>query len=154
MALYIKNRMGITLTAGDIAVIHDATLFCPSYYGEPIHIAQYLESAMFENRITRNEDCGTQLPPRENEKMLTTSIAVKLFPNPNTGQFTLKNESNHTILSLNIYNNAGEKMLMKQLNLAKGSSTNINEELMEGMYMIRLRLYNDEIITKKLIIIK
>ncbi len=80
-------------------------------------------------------------------------ISVSVFPNPNSGRFTLKvNSKNPERLQLIIFNGVGSMVAQEQIDASGNITRNIDlSHLSKGMYYLRLQSDKD-VVMKKIII--
>lgn len=78
---------------------------------------------------------------------------INIYPNPNTGQFTVKfDASQNTLFSLNIYRIDGKLVYSEEVNTNTGSYTGQFDlsKNAKGIYFIKL-ITNSDVVTKKVI---
>ncbi|MEZ5081885.1 MAG: C25 family cysteine peptidase [Bacteroidales bacterium] len=84
----------------------------------------------------------------------TAGYRVGIFPNPNSGMFTLEMNGGKNVMSnIYMYNSLGEIVFAKENITIQGSRTEkINLELKEGIYYLRIE--GDEMLINRKVIIK
>lgn len=102
----------------------------------------------FENNFSGKYD-GENFIKESPENSIMAEL-LKISPNPNKGEFTISSDSELKIQKVIIY--GSDNRLIKEVQLNKTKSLiQINEK--PGIYMIQILLENDEILTKKVVIL-
>jgi len=138
------------------AIINDTLLFvesgihCINCY--PVNVLLYNDTGLYTANFTTclNTNIEVQYhvtqrasPVSVNE--LTLNHDLQIYPNPNTGTFTIKNLFAGNNFSLRIFNSIGE--MVYQENISEKKDWTINMNFPKGIYFVRL---ND--VVKKLVI--
>lgn len=72
---------------------------------------------------------------------------ISLYPNPNSGDFTVK--SSQIIINIEIIDQLGKTVFESKFH---AKSVEINTKLQKGLYFIRIKLYDNNLINKEIII--
>jgi hypothetical protein len=75
---------------------------------------------------------------------------IQVFPNPNSGTFSIRNNTVQDITSVILYDNTG-RIVYKSGNITPGEVSMVNKELPEGIYYIQLHSVN-QVISKKILV--
>jgi PKD repeat protein len=109
-----------------------------SFYGNP----------MFIDNISISQYVGV-------ESNIISKDDIQVFPNPNSGKFTVVIPEEQIFEELVIYNQIGQVVHNERLNSQENSiRINMGSEWRNGIYLIRLTNSNNQIITKKVVVNK
>lgn len=134
-----------------------ATVSCSgtTYYSNSIMMREIADCSSPLGLPCQNDGSSSGPPPRmAYSDSLSLATEIRIFPNPNTGSFTLTYElAKEEAGSIVIYDVSGRKVA--EYNLANEStSLNINENLEEGIYLYKVVVNGKAVKTDKLVIIK
>lgn len=76
---------------------------------------------------------------------------VSLYPNPNNGTFSIRNETGLKITQVTILNNNGQK-IKEFKNGSDANYINIQSDLKFGFYLVQLKLSNGSVLNSKILI--
>ncbi|MCF8277000.1 MAG: T9SS type A sorting domain-containing protein [Flavobacteriales bacterium] len=127
-----------TLNAEQYATVAELAEQCPYEYGPAVYMARALLlrndrlPRMYRNACENNEK-------RDEEGGITDTVderSYKLYPNPNTGEFTLLlNLTDNDLSTMQVWSISGQQVL--DTRLQNGNNT-INLNVAEGLYLYRV----------------
>ncbi len=153
-----QNNPGYQYTAGDSSAIYSIASQCQSQGGNVVWQARMMYFDIIGERVSFDDYCleeGKSMVHNTNTSAPKQSNNVRLYPNPNNGNFTLEYhlEDNETG-SIAIYDIAGKLIKNYTLN-ASNASASIDADAMEaGIYLYDVLINNTKVKNDKLVIIK
>lgn len=117
--------------------------------------SDHFHGAMDEFRMY---DCGLSakriLELYDNTERSTTLVNqlkdedIQIFPNPNDGRFSIRNQSDNHLKNLVLYNSIGEQIIRFDLNANETKEINLND-IPSGIYLVQI-----DDITKRVVIVQ
>ncbi|MDD3875083.1 MAG: T9SS type A sorting domain-containing protein [Bacteroidales bacterium] len=159
--VYIHYRDS-TFTVADSIILKALVDGCPARDGLAVHKARTLYSMIYRDYTLYSDICidnnsAKMLSDAHTEKSNPANLSLQVFPNPNTGIFTISLFGSNSISEsavVSIYNILGNKMNEFNLQL-RDNMGNFDAGLNNGIYFISVKdskgnIYNSE----KIIVIK
>ena len=159
-AAHVKQKHGLNAT--QIQNLKSIAQLCPYQYGEGVFRARALLSRFDATKYIN--PCEQPAFPQKvttagrmeatDINTIATLAKTSIFPNPNSGSFSISYEGNAKQLSIEVYNILGALVASQPATTENGSSVTQISGLPEGVYMIRLNGDGALIKTERIIVTK
>lgn len=100
---------------------------------------------------TRSTKTFLNVTPTTNTSQKSLREHIKLFPNPNDGQFIIEIPVGRSNIDINISNAQGQ-VIHTKTNIANTGAIAINASLASGIYFVEIRSSNGDVAIKKMMI--
>ncbi len=153
-----QNNPGYQYTAGDSSAIYSIASQCQNEGGSIVWQARMMYFDIIGERVSFDDYClemGKSLVHHGNSISTASSNNVKLYPNPNNGNFILeKSIGEHQNGVLTIFDITGKIISSHSFNGAVSHETIDATQLDAGVYFYEIKIDGGKIKTDKLVIIK
>lgn len=123
---------------------------CSDLYGDAIHLARAMANTFINTNFDQYDTCLENSGPRSKEEF-DHLYKIEIFPNPTSGKIFLKLFEGYNGL-VQVFNSDGTLVIST---LVIGNQTNeIDLSNLTGVYYMKFRSTNGEIISKKIIVIR
>jgi hypothetical protein len=113
------------------------------------HLGNLIISDQKNNRIRKVSNVTVSI-----NEIRSQEINLSVYPNPNIGAFVVKYTGKGKQMSIVIYNTLGALVVDRQFVIEDNSKTTEIDNLVEGVYMIKVRVDDAPVRTEKIIVTK
>ena len=151
-----------SLNASDISTLQSIAIQCPHIGGNIVWSARALLNGYYRSIVAYPNDCpadnASQGDRIQNNATGTTngingSNSTTIYPNPNSGSFTISYEGSGKQLTAEAYNVMGQQVFNQQFTITNNLNIPVTG-LSEGVYFIKINVDNTLVKTQKIIVTK
>lgn len=130
-------------------------LLCPGENGACVYQARALYNSVY-NSIINDSECessGARMASNIQETKMNKTWAVKIYPNPASGEISLLSTYQNDRLKISVYDLLG-RLIIFETTEVKENLAKLTFDLENGVYLITIINKDDQTLTEKLIISK
>jgi len=160
-----KKMKDSTYNSNDSLNLISLANMCPYVDGAVVFQARALYNIMYDGFYRFYDNCSPAQVPggrtskvttQKEEKGINVILKSTLFPNPNDGNYVLKFSKGieKQSIEISIFDITGKQVLKENKFLEDGNELNINNSLLNGTYLVKVKLEDGTIDVHRLIISK
>jgi hypothetical protein len=160
----VNKTKNNTYTATDSTTLFNLANMCPYVDGAVVFQARALYNITYNGYYTFYDNCSPNLQGRSSTNIDTKSeqnevnviLKSTIFPNPNDGNYALRfsNEVEKQSIEITIFDITGKEILKESKYLQEGNQLKISNGLLNGTYLLKVKLEDGTVDVHRLIINK